>query len=127
MPNEAAPTSSGAGHTLSVISSSLVRPGQWVECSCGWASPDGQFPSDVEAIEWARKEHARSNRGMAIALSARAVFWLAEELRNTADAIGPAPDLAERALRDFADKLANGTWQPFIDTIADRREGGDAQ
>lgn len=56
MPNEAAPTSSGAGHTLSVVSS-FLRPGEWVECSCGWASPDLQFPTDAEAIEWALKEH----------------------------------------------------------------------
>lgn len=56
-------------------------------------------------------------------LSARGVFWLAEELRNTANAIGPAPDLAEAALQDFADKLAIGTWRPFIDTIADALAG----
>lgn len=43
-------------HVLSICST-FLRPGQWVECSCGWASPDVQFPNDAEAIAWARKEH----------------------------------------------------------------------
>lgn len=30
------------------------------------------------------------------------LFWLAEEIDNAADAIGPAPDLAERNLRHYA-------------------------
>jgi hypothetical protein len=44
-------------HILSMHATDLRRPGQWVECSCGWASPDIQFPTIAEAIEWARKEH----------------------------------------------------------------------
>lgn len=44
-------------HMLSICSS-FLRPGQWVVCSCGWASPDVQFPNDAEAIAWARKEHS---------------------------------------------------------------------
>lgn len=47
---------SDAGHSLSVCSSSR-RPGQRVECSCGWATPDLQFPTEAEAIAWAREEH----------------------------------------------------------------------
>ncbi len=43
-------------HVLSVASS-FTRPGQWVKCSCGWASPDIAFLTDAEAIEWARGEH----------------------------------------------------------------------
>jgi len=33
------------------------------------------------------------------------LWWLAEEMINTADAIGPVPDLAERALREHAKTL----------------------
>lgn len=54
-------------HTLSLVRS-FRRPGQWVECfecSCGWASPDIQFPTWREAFEWALKEHGldRSTKG----------------------------------------------------------------
>lgn len=45
-------------HIFSVCSS-FTRPGEWVECSCGWASPDIQFPSQAEALAWARKQHDR--------------------------------------------------------------------
>lgn len=52
----------GEAHAFSVVSS-FLRPGQWVECSCGWASPDLQFPTDAEAVEWARQEHLGARQG----------------------------------------------------------------
>jgi hypothetical protein len=33
------------------------------------------------------------------------LWWLAEEILNTADAIGPVPDLAERSLRAHVEHL----------------------
>jgi hypothetical protein len=41
------------------------------------------------------------------------INWLAEELRNVADAIGPVPDLAEKSLRHIAEEVEAGTWEPF--------------
>jgi hypothetical protein len=40
----------------------------------------------------------------------RHLWWLAQEMRNTADAIGPAPAEAERALRALADQVEKCDW-----------------
>lgn len=41
------------------------------------------------------------------------LWWIAQEMRNAADAIGPAPDLAERALRHWADRAEKCEVEPW--------------
>ncbi|HTZ63506.1 MAG TPA: hypothetical protein VMB51_05325 [Solirubrobacteraceae bacterium] len=47
-------------HVLAYCSSP-ARPGEWVQCSCGWASPDISFPTPEDAIQWAQREHPESD------------------------------------------------------------------
>lgn len=41
------------------------------------------------------------------------LWWLAQEMRDTADAIGPAPEEAERCLRVLADKAEKAEIEPW--------------